>query len=91
MSFTFHKFIRQHVYLGVLTPTTKIVNKSNKGCIFQVGTWWVYMGWSQCLRDLVTKLETPQFAPYFDILDFDIFGTTAQVDMAGLGSKRISK
>ena len=33
------------------------------------GTWWVYMGWSQCLRDLVTKLETPQFALYFDIFD----------------------
>ena len=65
----FHKCIHQHVYLGVLTPTTKRVNKSNKGCIFQVGTWWVYMGWSQCLRDLVTKLETPQFALYFDILD----------------------
>ena len=69
MSFTFHKCIHQHVYLGVLTPTTKRVNKSNKGSIFQVGTWWVYMGWSQCLRDLVTKLETPQFALYFDILD----------------------
>ena len=25
------------------------------------------MGWSQCLRDLVTKLETPQFALHFDI------------------------
>ena len=58
-----------HVYLGVLTPTTKRVNKSSKGCIFQVGTWWVYMGWYQCLRDLVTQLETPQFALYFDILD----------------------
>ena len=44
-------------------------NKSKKGCTFQVDTWGIYMGWSQCLRDLVRKLETPQFALYFDILD----------------------
>ena len=43
-------------------------NMSNKGCTFQVDTWGVYMGWYQCLRDLVTKLDTPQFALYFDIL-----------------------
>ena len=30
MSFTFHKFIHQHIYLGVITPRTKIVKTSQK-------------------------------------------------------------
>ena len=34
---------------------------AHKGCTFQVDTWGLYIGWSQCLRDLVTNLETPQF------------------------------
>ena len=48
-------------FRGHHPPNQKSQNKSNKGCTFQVDTWHVYRGWSQCLRDIFTKLETPQF------------------------------